>query len=86
MKTALCPGTYDPVTNGHLDIISRAADKFDKVVVAVVKNPPRKQLLFSLEERLQFLREATKTCPTCWWPFSTAWWSIARGSTVLMPW
>ena len=63
MKTALCPGTYDPVTNGHLDIISRAADKFDKVVVAVVKNPPRKQLLFSLEERLQFLREATKDLP-----------------------
>lgn len=63
MRTALCPGTYDPVTIGHLDIISRAAVKFDKVVVAVVKNPPRKQLLFSLEERLEFLRDATKDMP-----------------------
>lgn len=63
MDTALCPGTYDPVTVGHLDIITRAAAKFDKVVVAVVKNPPRKQVLFSLEERMGFLKEATRHLP-----------------------
>ncbi|NLE74450.1 MAG: pantetheine-phosphate adenylyltransferase [Actinobacteria bacterium] len=63
MRTALCPGTYDPVTYGHLDIISRAAKKFAKVVVAVIKNPPRKQVLFSLEERLYFVRECTKDIP-----------------------
>ena len=63
MKTALCPGTYDPVTIGHLDIIARAAAKFEKLVVAVVKDPPRKPLLFSLEERIQFLRDATRHLP-----------------------
>lgn len=63
MKTALCPGTYDPVTFGHLDIISRAATKFEKVVVAVIKDPPRKQVLFSLQERLHFVRESTRDIP-----------------------
>ncbi len=87
MKTALCPGTYDPVTNGHLDNISRAADKFDKVVVAVVKNPPRKQLLFSLEERLQFLREATKDLPNVLVAVLDGLVVDCRAeSTVLMPW
>ncbi len=63
MKTALCPGTYDPVTFGHLDIISRAATKFEKVVVAVIKDPPRKQVLFPLQERLHFVRESTRDIP-----------------------
>ena len=56
--TALCPGTFDPVTNGHLDIISRAAQSFDAVLVAVLENPS-KQPLFSLEERTTMLKEAT---------------------------
>jgi pantetheine-phosphate adenylyltransferase len=59
-RTAVCPGTYDPVTNGHMDIITRAAHVFDRVVVGVVRNPPRKQTtVFSSEERKAFLDEAT---------------------------
>jgi pantetheine-phosphate adenylyltransferase len=58
--TAICPGTYDPVTNGHLDIIGRAARVFDRVVVGVVDAQFRKQEpLFNAQERKQFLVEAT---------------------------
>jgi len=58
-RTAICPGTYDPVTNGHLDIITRAARVFDRVVVGVVNQPVRKQTtLFSGEERKSFLEAA----------------------------
>jgi pantetheine-phosphate adenylyltransferase len=58
---AVCPGSYDPVTNGHLDIISRAARVFEKVVVGVVNNPVRKQTpLFSAEERCRFILDATR--------------------------
>jgi pantetheine-phosphate adenylyltransferase len=55
--TALCPGTFDPVTNGHLDIIGRTSQRFDAVVVGVLENPS-KQPLFSLEERVGLLGEA----------------------------
>jgi pantetheine-phosphate adenylyltransferase len=59
-RTAVCPGSYDPVTNGHLDIIGRAANVFDRVVVGVVNQPVRKQkTLFSADERKAFLDEAT---------------------------
>ncbi len=58
LRVACCPGTYDPVTNGHLDIVARAAACFDRVIVAVLVNPS-KQPLFSLEERMEMLREAT---------------------------
>ena len=54
--TAVCPGSYDPVTFGHLDIISRAANAFDNVIVAVVDHPVRKQkTVFSAEERVAFI-------------------------------
>jgi pantetheine-phosphate adenylyltransferase len=54
--TAVCPGSYDPVTYGHLDIIGRAANVFDNVIVAVVNQPVRKQAtVFSAEERVAFL-------------------------------
>jgi pantetheine-phosphate adenylyltransferase len=56
--TALCPGTFDPVTNGHLDIIERAARRFDALVVGVLDNPA-KQPLFSAEERVGLLKEVT---------------------------
>ena len=56
--TAICPGSYDPVTNGHLDIITRAASIFERVVVAVVRDPQHKKTMFSVEERVAFLREA----------------------------
>src|SRR5215204_6622426 len=59
-RIAVCPGSYDPVTNGHLDVISRAAKVFDKVVVGVVNNPVRKEkTLFTAEERKQFIEDAT---------------------------
>jgi len=55
--TAIYPGTYDPVTNGHVDVIRRAAGIFDRVVVGVVGTPQHKEPLFSLDERVGFLRE-----------------------------
>ena len=58
MITAICPGSYDPVTNGHVDVITRAAGIFDRVVVGVVGTPQHKQPMFSLDERVAFLREA----------------------------
>ena len=55
--TAICPGTYDPVTNGHVDIIRRTALVFDTVVVGVVNQPVRKkQTVFSADERVQFIK------------------------------
>jgi len=59
-SVAICPGSYDPVTNGHLDIIGRASRVFDKVVVGVVNQPVRKEkTLFTGEERRDFLANAT---------------------------
>ncbi|MEA2452476.1 MAG: pantetheine-phosphate adenylyltransferase [Actinomycetota bacterium] len=57
MHTALCPGSYDPPTNGHVDVIERAARYFDSVVVAVIANPS-KEPLFSLDERKALLADA----------------------------
>jgi pantetheine-phosphate adenylyltransferase len=56
--TAICPGSYDPVTNGHIDVIKRAADIFDRVVVGVVGNPQHKAPMFALDERVDFLKQA----------------------------
>ena len=58
MITAIAPGSYDPVTNGHIDVIGRASGIFDRVVVGVVGNPRHKTPMFSLEERVAFLRDA----------------------------
>ncbi len=58
MITAICPGSYDPVTNGHLDVIARAAGIFDRVVVGVVGSPHHKEPMFTIEERVDFLRSA----------------------------
>ena len=58
MITAICPGSYDPVTNGHVDVIRRAATIFDRVVVGVVRDPAHKQTLFTVEERVAFLEDA----------------------------
>lgn len=63
-SVALCPGSYDPVTNGHLDIIGRAAALWDEVVVGVVNHPVRKgHTLFSVQERIAFIQEATAEMP-----------------------
>jgi len=59
-RIAICPGSYDPVTNGHLDIIGRASRTFDKVVVGVVNKPMRKnKTLFTADERKAFIEDAT---------------------------
>lgn len=58
MITAIYPGTYDPVTNGHVDVIRRAASILDRIVVGVVRDPHHKATMFSLEERVAFLEEA----------------------------
>ena len=54
---AVYPGTFDPVTNGHIDILERSLKLFDRVIVALATNP-RKQPLFSVEERVEFIRQA----------------------------
>jgi pantetheine-phosphate adenylyltransferase len=60
--TALCPGTFDPVTNGHLDIVERASRHFDRLIVAVLQNPA-KEPLFSVEERATMLKEVVADIP-----------------------
>ena len=59
-RIAVCPGSYDPITNGHLDVIGRAAEIFDEVIVAVVNLSVRKgRTLFETDERVSFIEEAT---------------------------
>lgn len=61
-RIAVCPGSYDPITNGHLDVIARAADVFDEIVIAVVNLSTRKNKpLFSIEERMSFIAHATES-------------------------
>ena len=60
LRTAIYPGTYDPVTLGHVDIIRRAAQIFDRVVIGVVREPSHKRVLFSVEERVGFLEDALR--------------------------
>ncbi|OBB61317.1 pantetheine-phosphate adenylyltransferase [Mycobacterium sp. 852013-51886_SCH5428379] len=62
MSGAVCPGSFDPVTLGHVDIFERAAAQFDEVVVAVLVNPNKKGM-FSLEERLEMIAETTAHLP-----------------------
>lgn len=59
---AICPGSFDPITNGHLDIIRRGANIFEHVIVAVFNNQSKNQL-FSVEERKHLIKEATKDIP-----------------------
>ncbi|WP_339175436.1 pantetheine-phosphate adenylyltransferase [Solibacillus sp. FSL R5-0691] len=61
-KIAVVPGSFDPITNGHIDIIRRAADVFDTVYVAVLNNSAKKPL-FSIEERTALIKEVTKDLP-----------------------
>jgi cytidyltransferase-like protein len=58
MRRAVCPGSFDPVTNGHLDIIVRSARLFDEVIVGVLSNSAKAEM-FTVEERIAMLREAT---------------------------
>ena len=62
MRRAVCPGSFDPITNGHLDVFQRAARQFDEVTVAVLVNSS-KQGMFTVAERMDMLREATAHVP-----------------------
>ncbi len=70
MKKVVCPGSFDPITFGHLDIIKRASSLFDEVVVAVLVNKT-KMSLFTVEERMEMIREVTSQYPNV----SVASWS-----------
>ncbi len=61
-RRAVCPGSFDPVTNGHLDVIQRASRLYDELVVAVLVNDKKKGM-FSVDERIELLTEATVGCP-----------------------
>lgn len=62
MRSAVCPGSFDPVTNGHIDIFERASTMFDQLIVAVFVNPNKKPL-FNMEERVEMLLTATRHIP-----------------------
>jgi pantetheine-phosphate adenylyltransferase len=79
-RIAICPGTFDPITHGHLDVISRASAMYDEVIVGVVNLPWRKgSTLFTAEERVAFVRNATSNLPNITVePFSTLLVEFAR--------
>jgi pantetheine-phosphate adenylyltransferase len=60
VKTAVYPGSFDPLTNGHLDVVDRALGIFDRLIVAVAANPDKRQPLFSVEERMQLISASLK--------------------------
>jgi pantetheine-phosphate adenylyltransferase len=60
---AIYPGSFDPPTNGHLDLIERGSKIFDLLVVAVLRNPDKKDPLFTIQERVEMLQEITRHCP-----------------------
>ena len=63
MTPAVCPGSFDPITNGHLDIVTRASRHFDEVVVLVTGNPTKTSGLFSIDERVELIREVIAHLP-----------------------
>lgn len=63
MRTAICPGSFDPITLGHLNIIRRAAAIFDRVIVCVMKNSAKTSPMFSMEERVDMVRRAVSRYP-----------------------
>ena len=65
MRKAVCPGSFDPVTMGHLDIFERASKMFDELIISVFVNPAKDKAMFSMEERVSMIRQATAHIPMC---------------------
>ena len=63
MRKAVCPGSFDPVTMGHLDIFERASRMFDELIISVFVNPTKDKAMFSMEERVAMIRKATAHIP-----------------------
>ena len=63
MRRAVCPGSFDPVTKGHIDMFGRASAMFDELIISVFHNPGKDKAAFSMEERVEMLREATAHIP-----------------------
>ena len=63
MKRAVYPGSFDPVTNGHLDIIRRASHIYDKIIVGVLNNPSKKSPMFTVDERIEMIQGVTDDMP-----------------------
>ncbi len=86
MKTAICPGSFDPITLGHLDIIRRASEIFPRVIVAVMVNAKKKGL-FSVEERVELISRAVKDLPNVTVESSSALlaqWTAEKGDCVVV--
>lgn len=80
MKTVICPGSFDPVTVGHLDIIRRSAAMFDKVIVVAMTNYHKKNTYaFSAAERVALLKRCTRIFRTSRWMLTTGFWRNMRG-------
>ena len=63
MRRAVCPGSFDPVTKGHIDIFERASLMFDEIIISVFHNPGKDKAMFSMEERVEMLKLATQHIP-----------------------
>ena len=75
MTVALFPGSFDPFHNGHLEVVERAGQLFDEVVVATLRNPQKAEPLFSLDEREEMLQRRRSTISTtCAWCRWRPWW------------
>lgn len=86
MTKAVCPGSFDPVTNGHLDIFNRAAELFDDLTVLVTGNPSKKTSgLFSIEERVELIREVVDpSIKVDWWGGLLVDYTTAHGVSALV--
>ena len=87
MTTAVCPGSFDPVTFGHLDIFTRASAQFEEVTVLVTGNPAKHSGLFSIEERMELIREVTGHLPNVrvdFWAGLLVDYTTAHGVTALV--
>lgn len=86
MRTAVCSGSFDPITLGHLDIIRRAAGCFDRVCVCVSPNAEKKNQMFTPEQKLQLVRTAVADLPNVeaeLWPGLLADYAVERGAVIV---